>query len=555
MKKIISLILFVISFCNYSSKAQLLHNKQTFTKADTLRGKLTQLRTCYDVTYYDLKIAIDTTTQSIKGSNTIYFKSVTDFNKLQVDLFENMQVDKILFEQKPVAYKREFGAIYISLPKTVTASQSSSITIYYSGKPTVGKILPWDGGFKWTYDDAGYPWIAVACQGTGASLWWPCKEHQSDEPDSMQISVTVPKGLMNVSNGRLLEVIDTSKTADTYKWFVSYPINNYNVTFNVGKFEKFSDVYESESRKKLTLDYYVKSYNLEKAKTHFEQVKPMLQCFEKYFGDYPFYRDGYKLVETPYLGMEHQSAIAYGNEYKTGYAGTDFSGIGQTWDYIIIHETAHEWWGNNITTKDIADMWVHEGFGSYSEALYVECTANSATAIRYLNAQKKKVKNDLPVVGPCDVNCEGSGDMYAKGSLMLHTIRNIIADDDVWFSIIKGLQKDFAMQTVTTAQIENYIAKKSDKNLSKVFDQYLRYKDLPVFEYRVKSETPFAIEYKWKADVEGFDMPVKATTGIGVREFIYPTPQWQTLEMPNLSQKNFKVAEDLFFIKVKEVKE
>lgn len=555
MQKIFSLLLFVISFCNYSCKAQLLEDKRSFTKADTLRGKLTQLRSCYDVTYYDLQIAIDTNTQSIKGSNTIYFKSVTDFNKLQVDLFENMQVDKILFEQKPVIYKREFGAIYISLPKTISASQSSSITIYYSGKPTIGKILPWDGGFKWTYDNAGYPWIVVACQGTGASLWWPCKEHQSDEPDSMQISVTVPKGLMNVSNGRLREVIDTSKTFDTYKWFVSYPINNYNVTINVGKFVKFSDEYESESRKKLTLDYYVKSYNLEKAQKQFEQVKPMMQCFEKYFGDYPFYRDGYKLVETPYLGMEHQSAIAYGNEYKTGYAGTDFSGIGQTWDYIIIHETAHEWWGNNVTTKDIADMWVHEGFGSYSEALYVECTANSATAIRYLNAQKKKVKNDFPVVGPCDVNCEGSGDMYPKGSLMLHTIRNIIADDDVWFSIIKGLQKDFSLQTVTTAQIENYIAKKSGKDLSKVFEQYLRNKDLPVFEYRIKSEIPFAIEYRWKADVENFDMPVKATTGIGVREFIYPTTQWQTLEMPNLSQKNFKVAEDLFFIKVKEVKE
>ncbi|MBK7856093.1 MAG: hypothetical protein IPJ79_15475 [Bacteroidetes bacterium] len=284
--------IYVITSCflfYYSdSTAQLLHNKQTFTKADTLRGKLTQLRTCYDVTFYDLQITIDTTTQRIKGSNTIYFKSVADFNKLQVDLFENMQVDKILFEQKPVIYKREFGAIYISLPKTISALQSSSITIYYSGKPTIGKILPWDGGFKWTYDDAGYPWIAVACQGTGASLWWPCKEHQSDEPDSMQISVTVPKGLMNVSNGRLREVIDTSKTADTYKWFVSYPINNYNVTINVGKFEKFSDVYESENRKKLTLDYYVKSYNLEKAQKQFEQVKPMLQCFEKYFGDYPF---------------------------------------------------------------------------------------------------------------------------------------------------------------------------------------------------------------------------------------------------------------------------
>jgi aminopeptidase N len=554
MKKYLSAVIFLSAFLFNNCTAQLMDGQNTFTRVDSLRGMLTPLRTCYDVTYYHLSVEVDTNNKSIKGTNVINFTSTAGFQKMQIDLFENMKIEKILFENKPLTFTREFGAVYVSFPKTIVANTQSSITVYYSGKPQVGKLLPWDGGFTWTADDKGNTWIAVACQGTGASLWWPCKEHQSDEPDSMLISVTVPKGLMDVSNGRLLNVIDTAKTTDTYNWFVSYPINNYNVTLNIGKFVKFSDVYESESRKTLPLDYYVMPYNLEKAQKHFEQVKPMLQCYEKYFGEYPFYRDGYKLIETPYLGMEHQSAIAYGNQYKTGYFGSDFSGIGQTWDYIIIHETAHEWWGNSITTKDIADMWVHEGFGAYSEAIYVECMYNNATAIRYLNAQKKKVDNKSPVIGNYNVNSEGSGDMYPKGSLMLHTIRNIINDDDVWFSIIKGLQKDFAYQTITSKDVEDYIAKKSGKDLSKVFNQYLRHKNIPVFEYKVTSELPFTIQYRWKADVAGFDMPIKATTGVGVREFIYPTADWQTLEMANLSKKNFKVAEDLFFVKMEELK-
>lgn len=552
-KKILLFVLIV--FVTPRLYAQLFEKEKPFTRADTLRGMLTPVRTCYDVTYYHLDITIDTLKKSISGSNTIYFKATENFTQMQVDLFENMNIDKILFGNKPVAaYKRDEGAVNITLPQKIMKEESSAIKIFYSGSPIIGKNLPWDGGFKWTKDDAGNQWVAVACQGTGASLWWPCKEHQSDEPDSMMISVTVPKGYMNVSNGRLRSVVDTAKTKDTYNWFVSYPINNYNVTINVGKLKQFNDVYVNEKKETLLLSYYVMPWNFEKARKQFEQVKPMLQCFEKYFGSYPFYRDGYKLVETPYLGMEHQSAIAYGNEYKTGYAGNDFSGIGQTWDYIIIHETAHEWWGNNITTKDIADMWVHEGFGSYAEALYVECMDSYATAIKYLNAQKKKVGNDKAVIGNYDVNNEGSGDMYSKGALMLHTIRNIINNDDTWFSIIKGLQKTFAYQTVTSADIENYISKESGINLKKVFDQYLRQSGIPVFEYEIASEEPFAINYRWKADVQNFDMPLKVNTSVGQMEFIYPKTEWQTLELNNITKQNFRVAENLFFIKTEEKK-
>lgn len=554
LKKTGTIALFVFVFAG-QAQSQLFENERPFTHADTLRGKLTPQRSCYDVTYYHLDISIDTLKQSISGSNTILFKATGNFSEMQFDLFQNMKVDKIVFENKPVLnYRREEGAIFITMPRKIAKDEKTGIKIIYSGSPIIGKNLPWDGGFKWTKDDDGNQWVAVACQGTGASLWWPCKEHQSDEPDSMMISVAVPKGYMDVSNGRLRSVIDTSKTQTVYNWFVSYPINNYNVTINVGKFKQFNDVYVNEIKETLMLSYFVMPYNLEKAKKQFEQVKPMLHCFEKYFGNYPFYRDGYKLVETPYLGMEHQSAIAYGNEYKTGYAGYDFSGIGQTWDYIIIHETAHEWWGNNITTKDIADMWVHEGFGTYAEALYVECMDNYITSVKYLNAQKKKIGNDKPVIGMYDVNSEGSGDMYSKGALMLNTIRSVINNDDSWFAIIKGLQKKFAYQCVTSADVESYISKESGIDLKNVFNQYLRYKHIPVFEYEIVSDEPFIIKYRWKADVENFDMPVKVSTSVGQMEFVYPKTEWQTKEFANITRQNFRVADNLFYIKTEEKK-
>ncbi len=537
-------------FFSLTAFAQLGSGKTAFTQSDSLRGTLTSLRTCYDVIYYDLNADVNISDESISGFNRIYFKAQTDFDKMQIDLFKNMEVDKISFENHDsLNYIRNEGAVFISLPRKIKKGESATLTFYYQGKPRKGLILPWDGGFSWRKDVDGNPWITVACQGTGASLWWPCKEHQSDEPDSMSIRITVPDTLMDISNGRLRETKNVAGNKKQFHWFVSYPINNYNVTLNIGKFEHFTD-FHINGNDTLTLDYYVKKNNLEKAKEQFKEVKPMLQCFENYFGKYPFYRDGYKLIETPYLGMEHQSAIAYGNQYKQGYLGKDYYNAGTQWDYIIIHESAHEWWGNNITTKDIADMWVHEGFGSYAEVLYTKCAMGDEASKKYCYAQRNKVGNKQPVIGNYNVNHEGSGDMYPKGSLMLNTIHHIIANDSVWFSILKGLQKTFAYQTVTSADVENYIIRQSGKNLAPVFDQYLRHTQIPVFEYEVVSENPVVINYRWKTDVTNFEMPAIIKTANDIVKTIYPTNQFQTITLDIKKENEFIVDDASFYIKV-----
>lgn len=539
--------LFPIAF---NCQAQLFNSaKPEFTHADSLRGFLSPIRSCYDVKYYDLSVALNIPDQTINGSNSIWFEVVSPTKIIQVDLTEKLTVASITDEHNnKLNFSRDGNAIMISFPTMLNKDMHYKIKIDYFGKPVVGKMLPWDGGFKWTKDKDGLPWVAVACQGTGASVWWPCKDHQSDEPDSMMINITVPKTLMDISNGRLRKKTPVGDDMMQYSWFVSYPINTYNVTINVGSFVHFND-WHVNNNDTLTLDYYVKSYNLEKAKKQFEQVKPMLNCFEKYFGKYPFYHDGYKLVETPYLGMEHQSCIAYGNKYKTGYMGMDFSGIGLDFDYIIIHETAHEWWGNNITTKDIADMWVHEGFGSYAEVLYTECLYGKAKALDYVNAQRKKVGNKTPIIGPYDVNTEGSGDMYPKGSLLLNTIRQYIDNDSLFFSILMNIQKTFAYQTITSAAIESLMTKQSGKNLTPIFDQYLRHAAIPVFEYEVVKDKPFQLRYRWKADVADFDLPVRIDCNKENKR-LNVTTQWQETTLAGFDSNCLIIRDDLGYFKV-----
>jgi aminopeptidase N len=531
-------------------QAQLFNgDKPAFTHADSLRGFLLPIRSCYDVKFYDLSVTLNIPDESILGSNSIWFEVVSPTKMIQVDLTEKLSVASITDEHNnKLNFSRDGNAIMISFPTTLNKGMHYKIKIDYFGKPVVGKMLPWDGGLKWTKDEDGLPWVAVACQGTGASVWWPCKDHQSDEPDSMMINITVPKELMDISNGRLRKKTPVGDDMMQYSWFVSYPINTYNVTINVGAFAHFND-WHVNNNDTLTLDYYVKSYNLEKAKKQFEQVKPMLNCFEKYFGKYPFYRDGYKLVETPYLGMEHQSCIAYGNKYKTGYMGMDFSGIGLDFDYIIIHETAHEWWGNNITTKDIADMWVHEGFGSYAEVLYTECLYGKAKAFDYVNAQRKKVGNKTPIIGPYDVNIEGSGDMYPKGSLLINTIRQYIDNDSLFFSILMNIQKTFAYQTITSANVESLMTKQSGKNLTPIFDQYLRHAAIPVFEYEVVKEKPFQLRYRWKADVADFDLPVRIDCNKENKR-LNVTTQWQETTLAGFDSNCLIIRDDLGYFKV-----
>jgi aminopeptidase N len=545
MLKIKSLMLLFI--CLGLSHTSCRGQNNNFTRADTLRGALSPLRSSYDINYYHLDIKLDIEKKKISGSNLFRFTAVQDLNQLQFDLFENLNIEKVNYKGKEIPFKREFNAVFINFPERIKKGTKAEFTVFYHGNPSIARNPPWDGGFTFSADQNGKPWVSVSCQGFGASSWWPNKDHQSDEVDSMLISIAVPKGLMNVSNGRLISTKDKEDNYTQYNWFVSYPINNYNVSLNVADYVHFNDSYQGENGN-LTLDYYVLRENLDKAKKQFgENVKPMFGVFENWFGPYPFYRDGYKLIETPYLGMEHQTAVAYGNKYINGYRGRDLSGtgLGLKWDYIIIHETGHEWFGNNITTKDIADMWIHEGFTMYSEALYVESIEGKAAGAIYIAGIRSNIMNNKPVIGIYNVNHEGSGDMYYKGANLIHMTRILLDDDKKWRELLRGMNKEFGLKTTTTEEVVSYINKITGKNLSKIYDQYLRYAQIPVLEYK---QVGNQVSYRWQADVENFDMPIRMKRGSKM-EWIKPEKEWKKLTL------NAEFSPDTlnFYIRLKKI--
>ncbi|HLF34492.1 MAG TPA: M1 family metallopeptidase [Cyclobacteriaceae bacterium] len=544
---LLTVFLFLKLSINAFSQDLLGHDEAVFARADSLRGTLTSLRACYDVTFYHLNIKIDPSDKSISGFNTIFFSTVTPFSRMQIDLFPNMKIDSILFEDgRKCNYEREYGAVFITLPEELK-SGNHSIRVHYNGNPQVAKRPPWDGGFTWTEDEDGNPWVVVTCQRTGASLWWPNKDHQSDEPDSMLMSITVPPGLEDVSNGRLRGRREEVDGWTTFDWFIYSPINNYNVTVNIGKLVHFSDEYVSTNGEKLTLDYYVLRGNAKKAKKQFEVVGPMLRTFEHYFGKYPFYRDGFKLIDAPHNGMEHQTAIAYGNNYLKGYDGYSSSKVGLNFDFIIVHESAHEWWGNHVTAKDIADMWIHESFGAYAEALFVEDNWGYDASLEYINAKKQNVLNNKPILGPFGVNTEGSSDMYDKGQLILNTLRNVIDNDSLWFSILRGIQETFSHKSVDGKEIIDYINERTGENMDYFFDQYLKFKNLPRFDAIISAKGDrVTLRYRWKADVD-FRMPLKVTISTGRYEFIRPTMEWQEMELNDIDAGDFRIAEDHFY--------
>ena len=561
-KSILIIVLFCVNFSVFS---------QEFTRKDSLRGELTPFRTCYDVTYYNLNVTIDEKEKTIERSfNDIHFTSTSDFETIQIDLAKNMEILLILFPDKELdsacydveydyelEFTREHDAVFVKFPRIIKKGEQSYIRVWYSGYPREAMNPPWDGGFSWKIDKNNNPWIGVSCQGLGASVWWPNKDHQSDEPDSMTIKVSARNPLKIICNGNLRSEKTTfssylQDSINTSEWFVSYPINNYNVTLNIGDYVHFQDEYVS-GEDTLDLSYYVLSYNEEKAKKHFEQVKPMMDCFENYFGKYPFWEDGYALVETSYLGMEHQSAIAYGNDYLPGYLGSlGYSG-GLEFDYIIVHETGHEWWGNSITTNDIADMWIHEGFCTYSEALYVECLYGYDQMLEYVNNQKQFIRNNSPIVGHYHVNNKGSGDMYQKGSAMLHTLRTLIENDELWFELIKEISEKFQYETLDAQEIMNYIMERTSYDLTDFFSQYLNHEKLPEFQYKlVKEGRNTTLVYRWEA-IEKFDMPLLVNSGN--KDFwIYPDLEWKEMSLGKIDRTEFKVRKDLFLIDIKKVK-
>ncbi len=548
--------------------AQPLHQKTQFTHQDTLRGSITAERAWWDVASYNIYVAPDYKTKTLKGWNEIAFYINSDGRnrKMQIDLQEPMMIDSIIFNNKKVKGFKRNGNIYLvdfgnykfmaarTLVKKEKAIPQHTIKVYFHGKPREAVHPPWDGGWIWEKDNKGRPWMTVACQGLGASVWYPCKDHQSDEPDlGATVQVLVPDTLVAVANGRLIGKEDRHNGSMVYTWQVKNPINNYDIVPYIGKYVNFTDTLRGE-KGILDLSYWVLDYNQEKAKSQFgRDVKRMLRAFEYWLGPYPFYEDSYKLVESSHLGMEHQSATAYGNHYVDGYyiggsRGMDLSGSGWglKWDYIIIHESGHEWFGNSITTNDIADMWVHEGITMYSEALFIEYFYGKKAADEYVQGIRNNIANDKPLIGPYGVNQEGSGDMYNKGANMMHTIRQVINDDSAFRRVLRGLSKEFYHKTVDSKDVETYCSRESGKDLSAIFDQYLRTTKIPVLEYKSGGNQ---LLYRWNNTVPGFQMPVRLTDG----SWLYPTSEWKNADPKTEWKSSGLMVDKNFYITVKKV--
>ncbi|WP_179020217.1 M1 family metallopeptidase [Winogradskyella forsetii] len=534
-------IIFLTFLLLYSTiEAQLLQNKNEFTHQDTLRGSITPEREWWDLTYYHLDIEVKPEEKFISGKNTIKYKVLKPHQVMQIDLQAPMEITSVFQDGKELQIKHDGNAHFIKLTKDQNIGDLNSIEIYYKGNPREAKRAPWDGGFSWKKDKNKNHFIATSNQGLGASVWWPNKDHMYDEVDSMLISVTNPKGLTNVSNGRLRALVENDNNTVTSHWFVNNPINNYGVNVNIGDYANYSEVYDGD-KGNLDMDYWVLKHNLEKAKIHFKDAPKMMKAFEHWFGPYPFYEDSFKLVEVPYLGMEHQSSVTYGNKYMNGYLGSDLShtGWGLKFDFIIIHEAGHEWFANNITNKDIADMWIHEGFTAYSENLFLDYYYGKEASADYVIGTRANIQNDKPLIGEYDVNHEGSGDMYYKGANMLHTLRQLIEDDEKWRQILRGLNSEFYHQTVTTKQIEDYLSEQTGIDLTEFFNQYLRTTKIPTLEYSIKNGQ---LKYRWTEIVEGFDMPIQIEIGKAT-EWLFPKADWQTKK---LEADDIKIDRDFY---------
>ena len=518
-----------------------------FSRKDSLQGGLRVERTSFDVLRYDLNITINPEKKEIIGYNDITFKAVNPTKKIQLDLFDNMKIDEITHQKfGKLEYTREENAVFIEFPSSLIQDSVYTIRFMYHGNPKIAKNAPWDGGFVFKKDSNGKDFIGVAVQGTGASLWYPVKDSQSDEPDfGTSVKVAVPNGLMNVSNGRFQGSADLGNGYTRWDWEVKNPINTYSITVNIGDYVHFSD-----SLPNLDIDYYVLRENAEKAKIHFDaDVKPMINCFQSKFGNYPFAEDGFKLVESPYLGMEHQSAVAYGNKYRKGYLGSDLSGtgVGMFFDYIIIHETGHEWFGNSITSQDIADMWIHEGFTTYTETVFVECMKGYEAALKYVNGQARNVQNDKPIIGTYGVNKRGSGDMYYKGSLLLNTLRHVINDDTKWWQLLYNYSEHFKKQIITTEMVIAYFNEQTNMDLTPIFKQYLYTANIPALEYK---KIGTELQYQWKNVNSDFNMPVDIAFGKEIVR-LYPTTQKQKIKLKNFKKsKSFEIFDNRFFINV-----
>lgn len=551
-------------FFIFSSYAIAQHQPvKAFTKADTLRGSITSERSWWDLLHYTINIQPNITNKTIEGNVAVKFRAIKDGKRLQIDLQQPLIIDSVTqldpsLKTKQLSFKREGDVAYIQFPKSINKGTISMIKIFYHGKPREAVRPPWDGGISWKKDINGAPFVSTSCQGLGASVWWPCKDHQADEPDSgMIISVKVPDTLVEVSNGRLIKIIQHNDHTKTFVWEVKNPINNYGVSLNIGNYELTKDTFNGEGGT-LDLNYYILKAHQVSAIQQLKQVKEMLKCFEYWMGKYPFYEDGYKLVEVPYLGMEHQSNVAYGNKFKNGYLGRDLSGTGWglNWDFIIIHESGHEWFGNNITSKDIADMWIHEGFTNYTETLFTQWLNGKKAANEYNFGSRKNILNDIPIIGPEGVNKSGSGDMYSKAGAMIHSIRNAMNDDEQFRRMLRELNKQFYHSTITTKDVEKVINQFTGFSVDKIFNQYLREIKIPVFEYYISADSS-KMNYRYTNSVDGFNMPLVIPVGDSTIRISPKNETWQSLNLGNEMANKIQIKEldKFFYLTVYEKKE
>jgi len=523
---------------------------RAYTRQDTLRGTVGPARAWWDVTFYDLHVRVSPADSSITGWNGITYRVLQAGQEMQVDLQPPLEVDSMVLAGRKLSWRREGDVFWVALPERQRTGEVHTLTVHYGGKPVAARRPPWDGGFIWARDGRGNRWVATANQGMGASVWWPNKDHGSEEPDSQRIAVTVPTPMVNVSNGRLRSATVNDDGTTTWEWFVVSPINNYGVSVNAGAYAHWQEIFDGEEGP-LTLDFWPLAEHEADARRQWAQTAPMMRCFERWFGPYPFYEDGFKLVETPHLGMEHQSAVAYGNGFQNGYRGTDLSGTGHGlgWDFIIIHEAAHEWFANNVTAAESGDLWIHESFANYAENLYTECLTGSREAgAEYVIGTRSRITNGRPVVGDYGVNDQGPGDKYYKGGNLLHTLRQLVEDDGRWREALRGLNREFRHQAVSTAQVEAYLSRATGIPLQEFFDQYLRRANIPVLEVRREGDR---LSYRWADVVPGFDMPVRVAVGTEPLQWIQPNATgWQWLDAPPGAK--LRVDEN-FYVDVREV--
>jgi aminopeptidase N len=532
--------LLVALLCS-AAQAQPAQQPPAPTRADILRGEYGRYRANNDLLSYHLDIRVDPARKFITGKNAIRFKMLKDDNRVQLDLHEALAVDKIVMGDTLLKYERDSGAVHVDFPETLRAGRVYTIDFYYSGSPVEqGRF----GAITFRKDPSGHPWINTACEGVGASVWWPNKDQWKDEVEDMRLSVSIPNDLVDVSNGKFEGKKDLADGYTRWDWHIQYPINNYDVSLNIGNYQHFSDRVGD-----LPLDFYALPEHLDQARKQFVQAKGMIEAFTHYFGEYPFQRDGYKLIEAPYSGMEHQSAVTYGNHFANGYLERDWTGAGISprFDFIIIHESAHEWFGNSVTAADRSDMWIHEGWATYLEALYVEYMWGKDDAIKYLNGYKSKVRNRQPILAERSLNRTPPQDQYFKGALFLNTLRSVVNDDKKWWELLRGFYQRFKYQTILTEEVVAYFNQHSGLSLTPIFDEYLKHADLPSLELKF-DEAQGTVSYRWKASEVGFAMPVR----VGSKEawqVIRPSSEWQTVKA-SLPKEQFEVATDLYYINV-----